>query len=123
MFNRPALVLLAALVTGCAGNQTYSDAANAPERKAYITCAVTRAFLNPDRGLAATETARDALRQCDSERQAVMLKLVEENADKPFGMKFVEAYMEELHAAMLEHIALRLSQSRARSHTGTSTGT
>lgn len=123
MANRFSLVLLAALMSGCAGHQTYSDATNALERKAYITCAVAHAFLSPDNGDTATDIARSAMHQCDGERQAVMLKLIEENADKPFGMKFVQAYMEELHAAMLEHIALRLSQSRARGHAGTSTGT
>ena len=123
MFNRLSLVVLAALMSGCAGNQAYSDATNAQERKAYITCAVTRAFLSPDHGDTTAEIARGAMRQCDSERHAVMLKLIEENADKPFGMKFVEAYMEALQAAMLDHIGLRLSQSRAHGHTGISSGT
>lgn len=121
MANRSSLVLLAFLMTGCAGNQAYSDATNQQERKAYITCAVTRAFLSPDQGEAATAIAHNAMRQCDNERHAVMLKLIEENADKPFGTKFVEAYMEELHAAMRDHIALRLSQSRARGQAGTGT--
>lgn len=123
MVHRSSLALLAALITGCAGNRAYSDATNAQERKAYIACAVTRAFLGTDHGETPAKIARSAIRQCDGERQAVMLKLIEENADKPFGMKFVEAYMEELHAAMLDHIALRLSQSRARAPTGTGTGT
>jgi hypothetical protein len=123
MVNRFSFVLFAALVSGCAGNQAYSDATNSQERKAYITCTVTRAFLSPDHGDTATEVARRAMRQCDSERQAVMLRLIEENVDKPFGMKFVETYMEELQAAMLDHIALRLSQARARSPAGSSTGT
>lgn len=123
MANHSSLLLLAVLITGCAGNQAYSDATNTQERKAYVNCAVTRAFLSPDPDRSTTEIARGAMRQCDGERQAVMLKLIEENGDKPFGMKFVEAYMEELQAAMLDHIALRLSQSRARGHAGTSTGT
>lgn len=121
MANRPFLVLLAVLMTGCAGNHAYSDATNRLERKAYIACAVTRAFLNTNHGDTAAVIAHNAMRQCDSERQAVMLKLIEENANKPFGMKFVEAYMEELHAAMRDHITLRLSQSRAHGDAGTGT--
>jgi hypothetical protein len=118
MTHRFSLLLLAALVSACAGHQAYSDATTVQERKAYVTCAVTRAFLSPDHRDATTEVARSAMRQCESERQAVMLKLIEENADKPFGMKFVEATMEELQAAMLDHLALRLSQSRARTRPG-----
>ncbi len=121
MAYRFFLLFFVAFLSACAGNQAYSDTTNTQERKAYVTCAVTRAFLSPDSTRPATEIARRAISQCDSERQAVLLKLIEENADKPFGMKFVEAYMEELQAAMLDHIALRLSQSRAQA--GTSTGT
>ena len=121
MVHRLSCALLATLLTGCATNQAYSDATNVQERKAYIACAITRAFLNQDHDAAPEEIARNALSQCDSAQQAVMLKLIEENADKPFGMKFVEAYMRELNATMLEHIALRLTQSRA--HERTSSGT
>lgn len=62
------------------------------------------------------EVALAAISQCSNERQAVYAKLVKENTGKPFAMSFVEAYMEELHTAMLEHIALRLTQ--ARNNTG-----
>ena len=122
MLNRLSCALLAMLMTGCAGHQAYSDATNAHERKTYIACAVTRAFLDTYPDSAPEDVARIALHQCDGERQAVMLKLIEENADKPFGMTFVEAYMNELHATMLDHIALRLTQSRARGSGVASTG-
>lgn len=113
MLARLALALLVTLLSGCAARQAYSDATNVHERKIYIACAVTHAFLNTDHNATPADVARSAMGQCDSERHAVMLKLMEENADKPFGMKFVESYMNELHAAMLDHIALRLTQSRA----------
>ncbi|HZW21366.1 hypothetical protein [Noviherbaspirillum sp.] len=115
---RPVLLVAAVLLAACAGPRphAYSDAANAQERKAYVTCAVTRAFLHADQEAAPEEVAHDAMRQCGREREAVMRKLVEENADKPFGMSFVASYMDALHASMREHIALRLSQARARGH-------
>ena len=112
MFLRLIPALLATLLSACATTQTYSDATNAQERKAYITCAVTRAFLNADRSMPPQEVALAAINRCSNERQAVYAKLVAENTDKPFAMSFVESYMEELHTAMLEHIALRLTQAR-----------
>lgn len=114
MPNRFAPVLLAAVLTACATPQTYSDATNAEERKSYVACAVTRAFLSGDDKAPPEEVARAAVAECAGEREAVYTKLVAENAGKPFAMRFIEAYMDELHAAMLDHIALRLSQSRAK---------
>ena len=122
MVNRLSVALLVTLLTGCAANQVYSDASNAQERKTYIACAVTRAFLDVNHDAAPEEVARKAMHRCDGERQAVMFKLIEENADKPFGMKFVEAYMNELHATMRDHIALRIIQSRTYWQRGASTG-
>ena len=119
MFNRLSCMLITTFLAGCATSQAYSDATNAQERKAYIACAVSRAFLSADDSAAPEDIARRAMVRCESERHAVMLKLIEENADKPFGMKFVEAYMNELHATMIDHIALRLAQSRPREHKGT----
>lgn len=113
--------LLAALLASCALPPTYSDTASVQERKSYVACAVTRAFLDRARDTPPEEAARSALRQCDSKRQTLLHKLIEENAGKPFGMRFVEAYMDELHAAMIAHIALRLAQSRARQGSGTNT--
>lgn len=113
MFIRLFSILLTALLTSCAVHQSYSDATNVQERKIYIGCAVTRAFLNPDYDTSTHEVARIAIDQCNVERQVLLLKLIEENIDKPFGMNFVESYMNELHATMLNHIALRLALSRA----------
>lgn len=115
------LVLLAAFLTGCAAPQTYSDAHNALERKTYITCAVTRAFLDAGGGASPRETARTAIGQCRNERRALYAKLVAENVGKPFAMSFVEGYMDELHATMLEHIALRLEQASTQKQSGSHT--
>lgn len=112
MFIRLAFVFMVVLLTGCGTLQSYSDLTNAEERKSYIACAVTRAFLNPDHELPPHENARIAIGQCKKERLAVYTKLIQENVDKPFGMRFVETYMHELHATMLDHIAMRLEQSR-----------
>jgi hypothetical protein len=122
MLTRLAFALLAVLLGGCATNQAYSDATNVQERKIYIACAVMHAFLDTDQDADPADVVRSAMNQCYRERHAVMLKLIEENADKPFGMKFVESHMNELHAAMLDHIALRLTQSRARVQRGRDTG-
>lgn len=113
MSIRIATVFLAALLSGCAATQTYSDTTNAQERKSYIACAVRLAFSNTDHSIPPQEVARTAINQCGGERQAVYDKLVAENADKPFGASFVESYMNELHTVMLEHIALRLTQVRS----------
>lgn len=111
MRHRLTSAFLALCMAGCA--TPYSDAANEHERKAYIACAVTRAFLYT--GDASPEAvARGAMLQCEAERHAVLLRLAEENAGKPFAARFVASYMDTLHAAMLDHIALRLAQSRAR---------
>lgn len=118
MRTRLACLVLAMLIAGCAVPQPYSDAGNVPERKAYIACAVTRAFLQADPGAAPEDIARSAIHRCEDERHAVMLKLLEENAGKPFGAAFVGAYMDTLQATMLDHIALRLAQSRARASSG-----
>lgn len=111
MFIRFALALLTAFLSGCATTQAYSDATT-QERKSYITCAVTRAFLNVDHSISPQEVALAAISRCTSERQAVYAKLVAENSGKLFAMSFIDAYMNELHTVMLEHIALRLTQTR-----------
>lgn len=113
MSIRFATAFLAALLSGCAATQTYSDTTNGQERKAYIACAVRLAFSNTERSIPPQEVALDAINQCGSERQAVYDRLVAENADKPFGASFVESYMNELHTVMLEHIALRLTEVRS----------
>ncbi|OWW18337.1 hypothetical protein [Noviherbaspirillum denitrificans] len=110
MRHRKTCAILAALLAGCAA--PYSDTANEQERKAYIACAVTRAFLHAGSDAAPETVALDAMRQCDGERLAVLLKLLEENAGKPFGAQFVQAYMDTLQATMIDHIALRIAQAR-----------
>lgn len=114
MAIRAVLVLIAVVLAGCASSQAYSDATNAWERKAYITCAVTRALLVDDYDAAPQEAVRKAMQQCNDERLALFAKLIAENAGKPFAMTFVEAYMDELQATMLEHISLRLEQRNSR---------
>lgn len=114
MVNRLASLVIVAFLSACAAPQTYSDTSNAEERKAYVACAVTRAFLNEEHDAPPNEVAELAVLQCAGEREAVYTKLIVENAGKPFAARFVEAYMDELHRTMLDHIALRLSQARAR---------
>jgi hypothetical protein len=113
MILRLISAFVLAFLVGCAVHETYSDTTNVGERKAYIACAVTRAFTNPNHGLSPEDTARLAIGKCANERDAVYTKLIAENAGKPFSMRFIQAYMDELHQVMLDHIALRLSQARA----------
>jgi hypothetical protein len=118
MTFRLTSAFLLAFLAGCAVSETYSDTMNVEERKAYIACAVTQAFTTPNHNLSPADIAYLSIGKCASEREAVYRKLIAENAGKSFSMRFIQAYMDELHEVMLDHIALRLSQARApASHT------
>lgn len=121
MAIRAALVFIIVFLSGCATSLAYSDGANAQERKSYINCAVTRAFVNAEQETSSQEAVRAAIGQCKTERRALYAQLITENAGKPFAMNFVDAYMDRLHATMLEHITLRLEQSRSQKHRDTRT--
>lgn len=107
-------LLIPAILLGCAAQPPYSDSMVLLERKAYATCAITRAFLSPERETSAQTLARSALLQCQHERQMVYAKLIAENTDKPAAAAFADGYMDELDAIMLRHLAMRLTEARQR---------
>ena len=107
------LLLAAMFVAGCA-TQPYADTTILLERKAYAACVVTHAFLSTDTDTSEQALARSAILQCLHERQTVHAKLLAENADRPAAAEFADAYMTELDAAMLQHLAMRLAEERHR---------
>ena len=107
-----ALALAAFLLPGCSTRGPGSAVNDFPERKVYVTCAVTRAFLQPADNMSEEEVVVAAIDKCRTEREAVYTRLTIEHPGNPAA---VEEYMDALHATMLEHIALRLAQSRRKS--------
>ena len=118
--SRPfaVLALIASLLAGCSTRGPESAANDFPARKAYVSCAVTRAFLQPADTLSEEEIVLAAINDCRRERDAVYNRLV---ADHPGNPAAVETYMGTLHATMLEHISLRLAQARRKPLPGLTT--
>lgn len=115
------LYLLAAAmaaIAGCAVNPSYTDATISPERKAYIHCAVVKAYSRFDTPEAALDIARTAVEECEPQKRAVYDKLLAENASQAQGKLFADSYISELSATMVNHIALRLDEVRVQRKDG-----
>lgn len=112
---RVKLYLLAATMAalaGCAVNPSYTDATISPERKAYIHCAVVKAYSRFNAPDATLDIARTAVQECEPQKLAVYDKLLAENAGQAQGKHFADSYISELSATMVSHIALRLDEVR-----------
>jgi hypothetical protein len=121
---RVKLYLLAATMAafaGCAVNPSYTDATISPERKAYIHCAVVKAYSRYDAPAAALDIARNAVQECEPQKRAVYAKLLAENAGQAQGKLFADSYISELSATMVSHIALRLDEVRTQRRSGSKT--
>lgn len=109
MPNRLPALLSTLALAACATGQPQRQAAQEPAelaaaRKAYAACAVNHAFANLRAPLSEQDLAQYALQQCQAERQAVRGRL-------PAGEAV--AYLDEVDAVILDHLALRVRQARA----------
>ncbi|HYD97286.1 MAG TPA: hypothetical protein VEC01_18320 [Noviherbaspirillum sp.] len=112
----PVFVLAVLVLPGCLTRQPVPAAASDfPERKAYLGCALARAF--PDAAQDASEDGvmQAAMWNCRSEREALQAAL---NAEHPGNPGAARACMDELEAVLLEHMALRLAQVRRKALPG-----
>jgi hypothetical protein len=114
MSARFSSLLMTVILAGCATQPPYSDSTVLLERKAYAACAITRAFLSSETDASTQTLARNAILQCQRERQMVYAKLLAENTGKPAAAAFADGYMDELDAIMLKHLAMRLAEARQR---------
>lgn len=105
-------------LAGCALQQQqqppFTDATVMAERKAYVRCAVNNAFSMSGSDEPALHIAQIAIRECELERAAVYDKLSAENADNRDAVSFVHSYMNLLDTTMVNHLALRLMEARAK---------